>query len=272
MFKRVMGGFFVMVYMTFMFIFGGLTMNLMLMILSLIGYYELCRAFHIRPDEKKISSIECIGYISIIVIYLTQYFLPDLIYFLLTIVLTIIAFLVVFVVRFPKYDAARIAEAVFSMLYCPVMLSFIYQTRNLEYGKYFVWLILASAWLCDVFAFFAGKAFGKRKAFPALSPNKTVAGCIGGVIGATLGGVMFGLLLFLKLEEKGADCIWVFAIISFVAGVFAQFGDLAASGIKRHTGVKDYGSLIPGHGGVMDRFDSVLVTAPIVYFLAVLFF
>jgi phosphatidate cytidylyltransferase len=112
--------------------------------------------------------------------------------------------------------------------------------------------------------------FGKHKIAPKLSPKKSLEGCIGGVIGAALLGYLYALILGNKITGISNPRI-LFAIIGASASVISQLGDMAASAIKRNYDIKDYGRLIPGHGGILDRFDSIIFTAPIVYYLAVYF-
>ena len=157
--------------------------------------------------------------------------------------------------------------AVFSFVYAPVMLSFLYQTRALENGNYIVWMILISSWGCDTCAYCVGMLIGKHKFAPKLSPKKSIEGAIGGVVGAAALGALYGYFIVEKaLPEQ--NIALVFAVIGALGAVISQVGDLAASGIKRDNEIKDYGKLIPGHGGIMDRFDSVIFTAPIIYLLA----
>ncbi|MDR1778477.1 MAG: phosphatidate cytidylyltransferase [Clostridiales Family XIII bacterium] len=121
-----------------------------------------------------------------------------------------------------------------------------------------VWLVLLTAFGTDIFAYFAGVTLGRHKLCPKISPKKTVEGSIGGILGSTL---LCGLFGHFFLPELFVQCI----LIGIFGSVFAQLGDLTASVIKRHLGMKDYGKLIPGHGGILDRFDSVLFTAPFVF-------
>jgi phosphatidate cytidylyltransferase len=110
--------------------------------------------------------------------------------------------------------------------------------------------------------------FGKHKMSPVLSPKKSVEGAVGGVVGAALLGALYGMFVNTQMEDVNA--IVIFAIICIVGALISMVGDLAASAIKRNHDIKDYGKLIPGHGGVMDRFDSVIFTAPMIYILAML--
>lgn len=184
----------------------------------------------------------------------------------------------VYVFAFPRYQASQVMAAFFSFFYGPVCLSFIYLTRELgrelpgernAVGLYIVWLILISSWGCDTCAYCVGMLIGKHKMSPILSPKKSIEGAVGGVLGAAGLGALYG---YLVMENLGGDgkMILFFALICGVGALISMVGDLAASAIKRNADLKDYGNLIPGHGGIMDRFDSVIFTAPVIYFMAVL--
>ncbi len=122
-----------------------------------------------------------------------------------------------------------------------------------------IWLVFITAFATDIMAYFTGYAFGKHKLCPKISPKKTVEGSIGGIVGSILCSGLFG---YFAVPQLLADCL----LIGALGGVISQFGDLSASVFKRKMGIKDYGTLIPGHGGIMDRFDSVMFTAPMVYY------
>ena len=132
-----------------------------------------------------------------------------------------------------------------------------------------MWLVFMSSWVCDTCAYVVGMLLGKHKLTPKLSPKKSVEGAIGGVAGSALAGGLFGWL-YVACTDSGYGVIAVFTIICLVGSVVSQCGDLTASAIKRNYEVKDYGKLIPGHGGILDRFDSVIFTAPMVFFLVML--
>ena len=159
-------------------------------------------------------------------------------------------------------DVYKRQPAFFAIVYVGVMLSYVYQTRMLDGGKFHVWLIFLCSWGCDTCAYCVGVLFGKHKMAPVLSPKKSVEGAVGGVVGAILLGIIYAA------ATKGG--MVEYAIICGVGALISMVGDLAASAIKRNQGIKDYGKLIPGHGGILDRFDSVIFTAPIIYFLSVL--
>ena len=127
----------------------------------------------------------------------------------------------------------------------------------------YVWIVLLSAFGTDIFAYLTGKSLGKHKLCPSISPNKTVEGSVGGVIGSV---ILCGLFSLLFMPTEFLTCL----VIGAAGGVFSQLGDLASSVMKRKIGIKDWGTLIPGHGGILDRVDSVLFVAPLVYFILML--
>ena len=184
-----------------------------------------------------------------------------------TIILTIMGMMLVYVFTFPKYDARQPMAAVFAFVYAPMMLSYIYRTRMLENGIFIIWLVFIASWVCDTCAYFFGVLFGKHKLAPVLSPKKSVEGAIGGVVGTALLTVIY-LSVFRVQMAIGTGQIAVLAVISAIAAAISMVGDLTASAIKRNYDIKDYGNLIPGHGGILDRFDSMMITAPIIYYLA----
>jgi len=164
-----------------------------------------------------------------------------------------------------KYNIVDISLTFFGVFYITFLLSFIVLIRNLNNGFFFVWLIFIGAFSTDTFAYFSGRFFGKHKLMPAISPKKTVEGSIGGVIGCALTTMLYGLYL----NKSGSiDFIpyYHFLLIGVLCGIISQMGDWAASAIKRYVKVKDFGNIMPGHGGALDRFDSILFTAPAVYF------
>lgn len=252
------------------FIMGDWLLAAVLLFISLVAFGELSKAIGVHEDTKKWNGLEITGSVVIILYYAGIYFLADDIMTMMALTAGFMAFLFAYVVTFPRFHANQVVGAFFAMVYAPVMLSFIYLTRDLNYGKYIVWLILISSWGCDTCAYLVGMAFGKtignHKIFPHLSPKKSLEGCIGGVVGAAALGALYGYFM-LEAVVQEQEVTWVAALICGIGAIFSQIGDLAASAIKRNHNIKDYGKLIPGHGGIMDRFDSVIVTAPMIYFL-----
>ena len=179
-----------------------------------------------------------------------------------------IVLMAVYVFSYPAFVADQVATVFFGVFYVAMMMSYVYQTRMLEDGGIVVWLIFLSSWGCDTCAYCVGMLIGKHKMAPKLSPKKSVEGGIGGILGAALIGVLYGLAI--NYWGNAAADILEYAIIGAVGGAISQIGDLAASAIKRYHNIKDYGKLIPGHGGILDRFDSVIITAPIIYYLSMI--
>ena len=128
-----------------------------------------------------------------------------------------------------------------------------------------IWLVFLTAFGTDIMAYFTGMALGKHKLCPKLSPKKSVEGAVGGVIGSV---VLCGLFGFFFMKNSVPVCL----VVGFFGSIVAQFGDLSASAFKRQMGIKDYGNLIPGHGGILDRFDSVLFTGPAVYYCTYIYY
>jgi phosphatidate cytidylyltransferase len=135
--------------------------------------------------------------------------------------------------------------------------------EKLKYGNIILWLPFLTAWFTDTFAYFVGVYMGKVKLCPKISPKKTVEGAFGGIIGSVALSILSGFVI----NSLGVDIdIIHFVITGFLCGIASEIGDLAASYTKRYTGIKDFGNIIPGHGGVLDRFDSILFTAPVIYY------
>lgn len=232
------------------------------LVIALVGMTEL---YKIAKIEKALLGI--VGYIATITYYFLIYFKLDR-YLLLMIIGYLLLLMVIFVISYPVYRIEQVMTAFFGLFYVSIMLSYIYQVATLEDGHILIWLIFIGAWGSDTCAYAVGMLLGKRKIAPKLSPKKSLEGCIGGVVGAALFGYIYALITGLRITGITNPRI-LFAIIGASASVISQFGDLAASAIKRNYEIKDYGRLIPGHGGILDRFDSIIFTAPIVYYLAV---
>ncbi len=265
MFKtRLLSGIILVGIALLVIISGGFVLFVTMLALSLIAAGELYRATKVR-GEKVFGWMDSMGYIGIVLYYLTVLLLPASLQ-LMAVIAGFLLIMFVYVFRYPKYSAFQTMATVFGILYCGVMLSYIYQTRMLPLqGRYLVWLIFLSAWGCDTCAYCVGMLIGKHKMAPVLSPKKSVEGAVGGVIGAALLGFIYGVCLRFPLSTAG-----FYALICGIGALISMVGDLTASAIKRNMDIKDYGNLIPGHGGILDRFDSIIFTAPIIYYLSVL--
>jgi len=154
---------------------------------------------------------------------------------------------------------------IFGGLIIPLMLSTLVSIRNQPEGRLIVLIPVISAFITDGGAYFTGVFLGKHKAFPRVSPNKTVEGCIGGLVAGTLALVAYGVILVYSTPLSIR--LWALFLYGLFGAVFTELGDLAFSLIKREYEIKDYGRLLPGHGGILDRFDSMVFTAPVIYLL-----
>jgi len=248
---------------------GGIPLLLLLWGISLIAFRELTKALKCASDNKKLNLLEILGLIGITGYYSAVYFAEGHTMQLMCVMGTFLAMMFAYVITFPKFNANQVVAAVFAYLYAPILLSFVYQTRMCPNGIYMVWMILISSWGCDTCAYAVGMLIGKHKIFPVLSPKKSLEGCIGGVLGAAFIGWLYGYF-FVNNIYPDESVAWMIAVICALGAVMSMVGDLAASAIKRNNEIKDYGALIPGHGGIMDRFDSMIVTAPMTYFLTIL--
>ena len=267
--KRLISGIVLVFVIGFAFAYGGLFLGALLLAVSLIGYFELVKALCAETEKRSLNGPDVIAAVSIVLYYVAVVFTSDITFLILAIGGFMLMELVWFVLKFPHYSSDRIVRTVFSVLYCPVMLSFIYMLRNLEGREFLVWVVLIASWGCDTLAYCSGITLGKHHPFPELSPKKSTEGCIGGIIGSALLGLIFGLL-YVKRFMPDQFVEWKLAIICGVGALMGMVGDLAASGIKRNNKIKDYGYIIPGHGGVMDRFDSMILCAPAAYILTYL--
>ena len=228
-----------------------------LLAVSLIGMRELYKVM--KVSDEHVTVLELVGYLGAVLYYIAMK--ADFgNYGTMAIIISMILILFVYVFGYPKYHAEQVMAAFFGVVYVAVMLSFIYLTRSLPDGKFLVWLIFLCSWGCDTCAYCVGMLIGKHKMAPVLSPKKSIEGAVGGVAGAALLGVIYAAATQGKMAE--------YALICAVGALISMVGDLAASAIKRNQGIKDYGKLIPGHGGILDRFDSIIFTAPIIYYLA----
>jgi len=267
--KRLLSGIVLIFGLGFSFAIGGYLLSAVLMIISLIGYCELVKALCSETERRELNGPDNIAFASIILYYLSVTFTDDRTFLILVIGGFMLLELVWFVLRFPKYSTDRIVRTVFSVLYCPVMLSFIYMIRELEGREFLIWIVLITSWGCDTLAYCSGMLFGRHHPFKQLSPKKSTEGCIGGIIGSAAIGLLFGIF-YVKRFLPVPYVEWRLALICGVGALMGMVGDLAASGIKRNNNIKDFGKLIPGHGGIMDRFDSMILCAPAAYILTYL--
>lgn len=262
MFKtRLLSGIVLVILALFLIISGHEILLFATLAISCIGMFELYRVFKM---EKTV--LAGVGYLAAIVYYcnLQWKFLPDL---MILFMAFLILLMFVFVFAYLKFHADQVMAAFFGFFYVAVMLSYVYQIRTLERGLYLAFLVFLCSWGCDTCAYCVGMLIGKHKMSPKLSPKKSVEGAVGGVAGAALLTALYCFIFRSPMHLERGEIV-ILAVIAAIAGLISMVGDLTASAIKRNYDIKDYGKLIPGHGGILDRFDSMIITAPIIYFLA----
>lgn len=245
----------------FIFIFlGGLPLKIFVAFLSVIGMYE----FYHATRAKGVKPIISVGYIMLIVYYALNNDLN-----ILSSLLVIGVFISLIIPVFNlKRSFIDIGISILGFIYVGVFFSFIYLVSAKEQGQYYVWLIFIASWMTDTAAYYAGSFFGKHKLCPEISPKKTIEGSIGGLLGSAVCCTLFGAIIS---DFTTVMPIYHFLIIGLLCGGLSQLGDLVASSIKRYVGIKDYSNLIPGHGGILDRFDSIIFSAVVIFYYLTIF-
>lgn len=240
--------------------------DIALVIIAIISMYE-----YMKCVEEKFKPVKFIGYLCAIFPAFLHIISAEMIskYIAFVILsLAIILFLIV-IIRDMKTNFIDISLTFFGVIYivgCISFLSLVYGIENV--GKYYIWYIFIASWGCDIFAYLIGMKFGKHK-FSKISPKKSIEGCVAG----TLGGVILVMLYTIFLNNvfsMNINYIYI-GIIGLILTIVGQIGDFAASSIKRYFEIKDFSNLIPGHGGMLDRIDSVILIAPYAYYLLMMF-
>lgn len=240
---------------------GGAIFYLVMFIAALIGLFEFNRAFKVINKDFYVMQI-----VSVIMLYGVMWFKLDSFYFSSGVLLLMMSFMY-YVIKYPKSELKEIFYTLIGFYYIPLMLSHIILVRQFEtYGSLMVWMIFIISFGSDSFAYFVGRTFGKHKLAKELSPKKTVEGAIGGILGAAALSVVYASYIATTGIEFHMMHYVGFAVMGAVGSIFGQFGDMSASAMKRVTGIKDFGNFLPGHGGIVDRLDSIIFVAPFVYY------
>lgn len=243
---------------------GGIFSLCFITLLGVGAYYELVRALGFLDKQKDKAVLSYIGIFLSVVMYMLVYFIDYRYAIIGTIMVNMIAVLTIYVLKFNKYSINDVALLMFSFLYTSVVGALMMVLRlYMKEGQYLVWLAIIPAICCDIFAYFVGVLIGKHH-FSKVSPKKTIEGCVGGIVGAALGTGVYGYILSSHINASEGFVV-ACVVMGIVCGFISMIGDLAASAIKREVGIKDYGKIIPGHGGFLDRLDSILFITPIVY-------
>ncbi|MBQ4066714.1 MAG: phosphatidate cytidylyltransferase [Clostridia bacterium] len=237
-------------------------------LMSLLGVYEMLGCVGMRKNF--IVSL-CLYVMTITVTVLTQtikshsLFIAAYSSFLFCIMLILLS---VAVFSEGKVPVDKVCIAFTTCAYIITGFISIIQLRGLkthngmEIGALIYLLVFIAPWVTDTFAYFCGMLLGRHKLIPSVSPKKTVEGSIGGIVFCIAGCILYRYVLAL-LGNEALPPIWIFAVLGLIISIVSQIGDLIFSLIKRRYGIKDYGIIFPGHGGVLDRFDSVIATAPL---------
>jgi phosphatidate cytidylyltransferase len=239
----------------FILIKGGALLTFSLIIVSILGLNE----FYNATKNIGLKPFKLFGYLASIFLYLTfdrlRFSEIDLFVALL------LVFFLFFLIN-KKYTLKDYAFTLMGVAYIPLLFIYVQKVRSLPNGLYTVWLIFIISWITDTSAYFTGKFLGNHKLAPDLSPKKTIEGSVGGIMGAILASFLF-VWLFPQTSMTPYEAI----IVGGIGSLMSQAGDLVASYIKRSCYIKDFGNIIPGHGGILDRFDSILLVSPYVYFV-----
>lgn len=230
-------------------------------VVSMIGIYEFYNAL----KKKSFHPIEWIGYVTTALLFVIPFLSVDALRISLTMALPILILLsfLVSIIKKIKINVSDIAITILGIIYVTFLFAFLIFTRELNNGTYYIWFILGGAWVTDTFAYLTGIAIGKHK-FSKISPKKSVEGCIGGIVGCTL--FFLGYTYYLNTLNFELNYL-IMGIIGIITSVVSQIGDFAASSIKRYCEIKDFGNIMPGHGGILDRFDSIILIAPFIYLI-----
>ena len=264
--KRYLSGFILFPIFAIIMILGNkYVIDIAISIIAMMSLHEFYKAF-----QEKAKPIEWVGYIAAASIAIIHIIPSELILPIIAAIIptSIMILFVSSILSEMKYNIIDIAITFWGICYIVLFLMFAPIIReNITNGKILIWFVFFSAWGTDIFAYLIGKHFGKHK-FTEISPNKSIEGCIGGIIGA---------LVMILTYTVVCNQFFMMNINYFYAGfiavllsVVSQIGDLAASSVKRYCSIKDYSNLIPGHGGMLDRIDSVIFILPFAYFLLML--
>ncbi len=266
-FKRVLSGLLGLPIVALVLIFGNkYIIDIFLSVIAIISMHE-----YINCVSKKVKPVKWIGYllsigiafIHIIPVWFFKEYLP-----LILLSILVILFMTIIITEM-KTNIIDIAMSLLGYIYIVGFIAFLSLLYGIEnVGKYYIWYIFFASWGCDVFAFYIGSKFGKHK-FSKISPKKSIEGCIAGTLGGVILTIAYTAVLnnFLGMNIN----YFIMGAIGLALTILGQIGDFAASSIKRYSDIKDFSNLIPGHGGMIDRIDSVIFAAPFAYYLIQLF-
>jgi len=242
---------------------GGWPFFLTISLLNIFAIYELYNAF------RKIDINIAFGQLTILTIVLlfSLKYISNLNFMIIPLSLLLLTIFIFMysIINNTQNHITDIVFSIFSYVYTSTLFMYFILIRNLTNGIYLIWWVFITTWACDTGAFFTGILFGKNRLAPHISPHKTVEGSLGGTLSSIVASIIYTRLIL--PETIVMDSVMVGLLI----GIFSQVGDLSASLIKRYCNIKDFSKIIPGHGGILDRFDSALFSFPIAYYYIILF-
>ena len=269
---RIISGF-IMAPLLVVLYFGGIWLWLAAFVIAVMGVNEFCRGWNnmdVHPSRIICIIMTCLLFLPGLVLQIIQISgaatgSPNYNYYE-HISLWVFAAVVASMIYGWKinergpYDAVT---TITTLVYIPLFTFHMVLIDMTDY-RLFIWIVVIAAFGQDICAYFTGYFLGRHKMSPNLSPKKTIEGAVGGLLGSSLLSMAFGLVF---MKNSGLDNIGLICfVLGLVGGAAGMAGDLTASMFKRKMGIKDYGTLIPGHGGIMDRFDSVIFVAPVIYY------
>jgi len=239
--------------------FGNPWFTIFMAIIAVLGSIE----FNRMANHNKIQPIAYFGTAIIFILTISPYY-PDFITKPLILTAAILISLIWLLFSYKKEGSFNNWALIMAgILYLGWTLSYWTELRDIEYGKEWVFWGILTIMASDTSAFFIGKKWGKHYMTPAISPKKTWEGAIGGLLGSIIASIILGIIFSLPLNY------WLLVLLGCVISIFAQLGDLVESLLKRNSGVKDSGNLVPGHGGILDRIDSFILAGIIIYYCVI---
>lgn len=240
---------------------GDYAFTIAIALIALIGMFEMFKALEnleIRP-VKVLGYLWCLSIPCFMIAFIRNINVSTG-WTLIGLFITICILFVYYIFRFNKVSTNDITGTVFSVFYIVFTFLCLGFLRLIPSGNILIWIAFIGAWATDSFAYLAGIAFGKKKILPDVSPKKSLEGSVGGILGCIIIMNIFGIIFKNHISFSPL----VFTLLGLLCGIFSQIGDWAMSALKRKAGIKDFGKIMPGHGGILDRFDSILFIAPMI--------
>lgn len=262
MLKRIITGVAITVLLLAIFLLSDtLVYPIIMTVLSFVGTWEMLGCIKQRKNLLMAIPSLLVAVICPILAYFYDYG---------SILVVVMCYIIVLLAESVFFDekvkVINVSEVGMTTLYVVLCFTSLLELRYIETGAEYIYLLaFFAAGVTDTFAYFTGFLFGKHKLIPKISPKKTVEGAIGGIVFCVIGALVYGVVIE-KIFDGVQFSFAMLAVVGFIMSVVSMIGDLIASSIKRTYGIKDYGNIFPGHGGVLDRFDSVMILAPLLLF------